>query len=167
MKCLERLHDVQKLTGCLAALSPFTSRLGEKALPLYGLMKKSNSFEWTLEAQAAFVELKALLSTQPVLAAPNNKEPLLSYIAATGQVASTVLTMEREEEGKTYKVQRPIYYISEVLTPSKKRYPHYQKLVYGIYLTANKVVHYFQDHKVSVVSDALLSKIMNNRDATS
>ena len=35
MKRPERIHDVQKLTGCLAALSRFISRLGEKALPLY------------------------------------------------------------------------------------------------------------------------------------
>ena len=48
--------------------------------------------------------LKTLLSTQPVLAAPISKEPLLLYIAATGQVVSTVLTVERKEEGKAYKV---------------------------------------------------------------
>ena len=92
-------------------------------------MKKSEKFEWTTEAQAAFQELKALLSTQPVLAASGSQEPLLLYIMATGQVVSTVLTVEREEQGKAYKVQRPVYYISEVLTPSKQRYPHYQKLV--------------------------------------
>ena len=63
MKRLVRVHDVQKLTGCLAALSRFISRLGEKALPLYRLMKKSDKFEWTPEADAAFPELKALLST--------------------------------------------------------------------------------------------------------
>ena len=97
MKCPVRVHDVQKLTGCLAAL-------GEKALPLYRLMKKSDKFEWTLEANVAFAELKALLSTQLVLAAPISKEPLLLYIAATGQVVSTVLTVEREEEGKAFKV---------------------------------------------------------------
>ena len=82
-------------------------------------MKKSDKFEWTPEADATFAGLKALLSTQPVLAPPISKEPLLLYIAATGQVVSTLLTVEREEEGKAYKVQRPVYYISEVLTPSK------------------------------------------------
>jgi hypothetical protein len=46
-------------------------------------MKKSDTFEWSTEAEAAFVELKALLSTQPVLAALHSKEPLLLYIAAT------------------------------------------------------------------------------------
>ena len=114
-------------------------------------MKKSDKFEWTPEDDPAFVELKALLSTQPMLAAPISKEPLLLYIAATGQVVSTVLTVEREEEGKTY--------ISVVLTPSKQRYPHYQKLVYGIYMTTKKVAHYFSDHSITVVSDAPLSEI--------
>ena len=90
---------------------------------------------------------------------------MLLYIAATGQVVSTVLTAEREEKGKAYKVQRPVYYVSEVLTPSKQRYPHYQKLVYGIYMNMKKVAHYFCDHSVSVVSDAPLSEILNNRDA--
>ena len=119
MKRLVRVHDIQKLTGCLPALSRFISRPGEKALPLYRLMKKSDKFEWKTKAEAAFEELKALLSIQPVLAAPISKGPLLLYIAAIGQVVSTVLTVEREEEGKAYKVQRPVYYISEVLTPSK------------------------------------------------
>ena len=105
MKRPVQVHDVQKLTGCLAALSRFISRLDEKALPLYRLMKKSDKFEWTEEANAVFAELKALLTTQPMLAAPISKEPLLLYIAATGQVVSAVLTVERVEEGKAYKVQ--------------------------------------------------------------
>ena len=63
MKRPVRVHDVQKLIGCLAALSRFISRLGEKALPRYRLMMKSDKFEWTPEADAAFAELKALLST--------------------------------------------------------------------------------------------------------
>ena len=73
MKRPVRVHDVQKLTGCLATLSRFISCLGEKALPVYRLMKKSDKFEWNDEAEAAFEELKALLSTQPVLAAPVSK----------------------------------------------------------------------------------------------
>ena len=77
MKRPVRVHDVQKLTGCLAALSRFISRLAEKALPLYRLMKKSDKFEWTPEADVGLAELKTLLSTQPVLTAPIRKEPLL------------------------------------------------------------------------------------------
>ena len=76
-----------------------------------------------------------------MLAAPISNEPFLIYIAATGQVVSTVLTVERGEEGKASKVQRPVYYLSEVLTSCKQRYPDYQKLIYGIYMTTKKVAH--------------------------
>jgi hypothetical protein len=56
------------------------------------------------------------------LVAPKEKEPLLLYIAAAPQVVSTVLVVEREEEGKLHRVQRPVYFVSEVLSPSKQRY---------------------------------------------
>jgi len=44
---------VQKVTGCLAALSRFISRLGEKALPLYRILKKAERFSWTSKAEEA------------------------------------------------------------------------------------------------------------------
>jgi hypothetical protein len=53
-----KLKDIQKFTGCLASLSRFVSRLGEKALPLYQLLKKTDKFVWTPEADAAFRDLK-------------------------------------------------------------------------------------------------------------
>jgi dsDNA-binding SOS-regulon protein len=100
-----KLHDVQKLVGRVAALSRFVARLGEKALPFYALMKKSDDkFEWTEEADVAFAQLKKVLSTPPVLVAPNEKESLLLYIAATHQVVSTVLVVERSKEGKVHGV---------------------------------------------------------------
>jgi hypothetical protein len=100
--------------------------LGEKALPFYALMKKiDDKFEWTEEADVAFTQLKKGLSTPPVLVAPNGKEPLLLYIATTHQVVSTILVVKRREEGKVHGVQRPVYFISEVLSPTKQRYPHY------------------------------------------
>jgi hypothetical protein len=50
-----KLHEVQQLAGRVAALSRFIARLGEKALPFYALMKKSDKkFEWTEEADAVF-----------------------------------------------------------------------------------------------------------------
>jgi hypothetical protein len=91
-------------------------------------MKKSDKkIEWTEEADAAFSQLKKVLSTPPVLVAPKEREPLLLYIAATHQVVNTVLVVEQREEGKAHGVQRPVYFLSEVLLPSKQHYPHYKK----------------------------------------
>jgi dsDNA-binding SOS-regulon protein len=94
--------------------------LGEKAPPFYALMKKSDDkFKWTEEADVAFTQLKKVLSTPPVLVRPNEKEPLLLYIAASHQVVSTVLVVERSEERKDHGVQRPVYFVSKVLSPTK------------------------------------------------
>ena len=83
MKLPEKLRDVQRFTGCFASLSRIISRLGEKAMPLYQLMKKSDHFRWTPQADAAFHDLKKMLSSAPILASPLPKEPMLLYIAAT------------------------------------------------------------------------------------
>ena len=88
----------RSLAGRLAALSRFISRLGEKALPFYKLLKKTDKFEWTQEAKAAFADLKKTLLSKHVLATPAEKEPLFLYLAATNQVVSTVLVVERPEE---------------------------------------------------------------------
>jgi hypothetical protein len=71
------LKYVQRLTGCMAAVSRFISRLGEKALPLYKLMKKSDEFVWTDEADTTLKDLKRVLSTSPVLSAPEDQKPML------------------------------------------------------------------------------------------
>ena len=92
------LKQIQNLTGCVAALSHFISRLGEKALPLYRLLRHTKHFEWTDAATAGLEEIKAILATNPVLAAPNTGEPMILYIAATYQVVSAVLVVERETD---------------------------------------------------------------------
>jgi hypothetical protein len=105
--------------------------------------------------------LKKVLSTPPVLVAPKEKEPLLLYIIATHQVVSTVLVVERSE-GKAHGVQMLVYFISEVLSPTKQRYPHYQKLAYSVFTTARKLRQYFAVHSIIVVNEAPLSNILNN-----
>src|SRR4051812_37993624 len=166
MEVPSRLLDVQKFTGCLASISRFIGRLGEKALPLYQLMKKTNFFEWNHKADKAFLQLKRMLVTPPVLAAPTPKEPMLLYIAATSRVVSTVIVVERKEEGKALLVQRPVYYLSEVLSTSKQNYPHYQKMCYGVHFAAKKLKPYFQEHPITVVCTAPLAEIIGRRYAS-
>ena len=60
------VKDAQKLMGCLASLGRFLSHLGERGLPLYKLLKKSEHFEWTDEAQQALDRLKEQLTEPPI-----------------------------------------------------------------------------------------------------
>ena len=88
------LKHIQKLAGCVAALSRFISRLGENALPLYRLLRRTEHFMWTDAATAGLDEIKTLLASNPVLTAVTIGEPMLLYIAATHQVVSAVLVVE-------------------------------------------------------------------------
>jgi hypothetical protein len=63
-------------------------------MSLYKLMKKSDEIVWTDEADAALKDLKSVLSTAPVLAAPEDQEPMLLYMAATNRMVSIVIVVE-------------------------------------------------------------------------
>jgi hypothetical protein len=91
--------------GCITALSHFLSRLGERGVPLYKLLKKFDSFLWTDEAQKALHEIKALISKPLVLASLEPSEILLLYVAATTQVISAALVVEQEELEHVYKIE--------------------------------------------------------------
>jgi hypothetical protein len=64
------VKDVQKLKRSMAALNRFISRLGEKGLPFFKLLKKTGKFEWTEEAKEAFESLKIYLTSSPILTPP-------------------------------------------------------------------------------------------------
>jgi ribonuclease HI len=80
-------------------------------------------------------------------------------------VVSAVIVVERTEEGHALPVQRPVYYISEVLSDTKARYPEVQKLLYAVVLARRKLRHYFEAHPVTVVSSFPLGEIIRNPDA--
>jgi hypothetical protein len=58
-----------------------------------------------------------------------------------------------------------VYYVSEVLSETKARYPQIQKLLYAVVLTRCKLRHYFEAHPVTVVSSFSLGEIIHNLDA--
>jgi hypothetical protein len=107
----------------MATLIRFISWLDEKGLPFLKLLKAKETFKWSEEANTAFIELKQFLTSPLVLTAPKEGETLLLYIATTNRVVSTAIVIECEEVGLVYKVQRLVYFISEVLNESKTHYP--------------------------------------------
>jgi hypothetical protein len=176
MRPLAHIKDVQKLTGSLTALSRFISRLAERALPFFKLLRKSSPFSWIEEAEQAFQELKQHLVSLPILVAPEPGELLYLYIAAAAEAVSMVLVVERttqedqvtlegqEPEGSAgvRTIQRPVYYVSEVLHEAKTRYLDTHKLLYAVLVASRKLRHYFQAHRVVVVTSFPLRAILHS-----
>jgi hypothetical protein len=177
MRLPARVKDIQKLAGSLAALSRFISRLAERALPFFTLLRKSGPFAWTKEAEQAFQELKQHLTSLLILVAPEPGEPLYLYIAAAAEAVSMVLVAERATpEGQGSEnlepasgariVQKPVYYVSAVLHEAKTRYLETHKLLYAVLVASRKLRHYFQAHRVVVVTTFPLRAILHNSNAT-
>ena len=70
MKRLTCVKDIQKLTGYMAALSQFISRLSEKGLHFFKLLKASERFSWSEEADIAFKQLKLFLTKPLIMTMP-------------------------------------------------------------------------------------------------
>jgi hypothetical protein len=106
----------------MAALNRFISKLGERGLPFFKLLSIKRSSCGLQRLDQALAQLKDFLSKPPVLTAPRKNEQLLLYLAATTRVVSTAIIVERQEDDHAYPVQRPVYFVSEVLSESKARY---------------------------------------------
>jgi hypothetical protein len=151
---------VWQVVGCLAALSRFISRLDERGLPLYRLLKKTDRFTWTPKAQEALGELMALLTKAQILVPPTKREPFQLYVVATTQVVSAAVVVERQEEGHALKVECLIYFISKVLSNTKMRYPQIQKLLYAALIARRTLCHYFESHPIMIVSSFPLGEVI-------
>ena len=88
------VKEVQSLNGKVVALNRFVSRATDKSLPFSHTLKKS--FEWTDECQQAFEDLKAYLSSPPLLSPSKPGEKLFLYLAISPVVVSTALVREEE-----------------------------------------------------------------------
>ena len=149
--------EVQSHNGKVAALNRFVSRATDKCLPFFCTLKKS--FEWMAKCQHAFEDLKAYLSSPPLLSPSKDGEKLFLYLASF--LVSVSAALVREED----RVQKPIYYTSKALRGAEERYPPMEKLAFALVITARKLKLYFQAHTMIVLIDKPLQRAMSSPKA--
>jgi hypothetical protein len=154
----------QRLTGRLASLNRFISRSVERNLPFFEMLKSAEVFQWGPIQQKAFKELKQYLIQLTMLTPPLSGAPLLLYVAASHAAVSAAMVQERQD-GQTKK-QVPVYFVSVVLSPSKRNYTELEKVIYVVLMASRKLRHYFQSYHIIVPSSQPLKHIIRNREAT-
>jgi ribonuclease HI len=154
----------QQMAGRLASLNRFISRSVERNLPFFEILKSVEVFQWGPAQQKAFEELKQYLIDLTTLTPPSPGAPLLLYVAASHSAVSVALIQEKLD-GQVKK-QAPVYFISEVLSLSKKNYTKLEKVLYAVLMASRKIRHYFQAYHIIVPSSQPLKDIMRNREAT-
>ena len=157
MKPPQNVKEVQSLTGRVAALNRFVSKATDKCLPFFRVLKKA--FELTDDCQRAFQDLKAYLTTAPLLSPSVLGKELYLYLVVTPHAVSSALI---REEGR---VQKSVYYTSRALRGAERRYPQIEKLAFALITVSRKLRHYFQAHVINIITDHPLKKAMNKLEA--
>jgi hypothetical protein len=158
MEPLSTNKGAQRLAGRLASLNRFISRSAKRNLPFFEILKSAEVFQWGPAQQKAFEELKQHLIDLTTLTPPSLGAPLLLYVAASHSAVSATLVQEKLD-GQVKK-QAPVYFISEVLSLSKKNYTELEKVLYAVLMA------YFQAYRIIVPSSQPMKDIMRNREAT-
>jgi hypothetical protein len=150
------VKDVQKLTGRVATLNRFSPWAVERSLPFFQILRSSKNFQLSETQKQAFQELKDYLSNMTKLCPPEPRSPLLLYVSASNSAVSAVLVQEKEE-GKFKQI--PVYFASEALSVSKLFYSELEKIAYAVIMTARKLGHYFEGHRIRVITNQPLNDL--------
>jgi hypothetical protein len=100
-----------------------------------------------------------------ILSPPLTSELLFLYVAASKAAVSAALV--REVDGEKGKHQSPIYFVSEALSGSKLLYSELEKIAYTVVMATRKLRHYFEVHKVTMLTDQPLNDLFINKEASS
>ncbi|XP_024013954.1 uncharacterized protein LOC112088034 [Eutrema salsugineum] len=149
-ECFEQLnkHNMK--------LNPAKCRFAVTSGEFLGYLDKARSAEAHRKSRRAKQELKNYLASPPILAKPVEGEPLFLYIAVSATAVSGVLIREERSE------QKPIFYISQILTDAETRYPQIEKVALAVVVSARKLLPYFQSHSIFVLATLPLRSILHS-----
>jgi ribonuclease HI len=110
-------------------------------LPFFEVLKSAEVFQCGPTQQKAFEELKKNLIELTPLTPPSSGAPLPLYVAASHAAVSAALVQEKQD-GQAKK-QVPVYFVSEVLSPSKRNYIEVEKVLYAVLMASRELQQYF------------------------
>ncbi|GAU45421.1 hypothetical protein TSUD_182900 [Trifolium subterraneum] len=146
--------SIQTLNGMLTSMARFVAKSAQHALPLFKLLRKETTFEWTEECEGALQHLKRALSVPPVLTRLVEGEKLYLYLAVASEAISVVLIRETEQG------QKPVYFVSRALQGSELRYSQIEKIALAVIMAARKLRYYFLAHSIVIRTDQPVKQLL-------
>ena len=151
------LKSLRQFLGIASYYRRFTPQFSKVAEPLYALTRKNTPFVWSSSCEEAFVRLKELLTSPPVLAFPNFEQPFILETDASGLGLGAVLCQEQDDG-----TIRPIAYASRTLQKHERNYGISELEALAV-VWATKHFHvYLYGHKCKVLTDhSALKSLLN------
>jgi hypothetical protein len=105
--------QIRSFLGLVGYYRRFIPNFSKIAKPMTQLLEKEAKFKWSLQCEEAFLTLKRLLTTTPILAQPDIEKPFDVYCDASGMGLGGVLMQDG----------RAIVYASRQLRHHEEHYP--------------------------------------------
>ncbi|XP_059627692.1 uncharacterized protein LOC132270533 [Cornus florida] len=152
------IKEVQALTGRIAALSRFISKLSDRCKPFFDTIRGHGRQTWGDEQRQALTSLKEYMRNPPVLSAPEPNKKLFLYLGISSIVTSAVLI--RCKEGKQF----PVFYVSKTMSEPERRYSRAERMILSLVNAKRKLRHYFESHPIVVLTTFPLRMILHKPD---
>ncbi|KAI5750678.1 hypothetical protein M8J77_000323 [Diaphorina citri] len=143
----KNLKELRRFLGMCSWYRRFIPDFAGETAPLTKLMRKKQRWEWDEPQQAAFVKLKALLASPPILSRPDFSKPFTVQTDASFSGLGSCLT--QEIEGK----ECVIAYASRALTGAELNYTVTEKECLSVLFSVRKFRPYLEGYKFTVITD--------------
>ncbi|XP_038999487.1 uncharacterized protein LOC120125050, partial [Hibiscus syriacus] len=140
--------EVRGFLGRLNYIARFISQLTERCDPIFRLLRKNDSGEWSEDCREAFEAVKRYLSNTPILAPPIPGKPLILYLSVYDNSMGCVLG----QHDQTEKRERAIYYLSKKFTECEARYSPIEKLCCALVWATRRLRQYMLYHTTWLIS---------------
>ena len=141
------VKTVRQFLGHAGFYRRFIQDFSKISKPLYKLLEKDAKFEWDANCQQSFEELKAYLTTTPIVRAPNWQLPFEVMCDASDLAVGAVLG--QRVEGKPYMV----YYASKTLNEAQRNYTTTEKELLAVVYAMDKFRAYLIGSDIIIFTD--------------
>ena len=143
----QNVKEVRQFMGLCAYYRRFIHQFAKIARPLHQLTEKNRPFVWDNDCQRAFVELKRLLTSSPILAYPVVGSPYLLETDASAESLGSILSQVQDGE------ERVICYHSRTFTKAERNYCVTRRELLAIIDSVKHFRHYIYGSKCVVRTD--------------
>jgi len=137
------IKEVQKFLGLANYYRRFIKDFAKLAAPLHVLVRKEQKWKWEKKQERAFEKLKAVFTTEPVLAIPNIDREMRVETDASNYATRGVLSTKCED-GKW----RPVAFISKLLNTTEQNYKIHDKEMLAVIRCLEVWRHYLEGAKL-------------------
>jgi len=137
------IKEVQKFLDLVNYYRRFIKDFAKIATPLYILVRKKQKWKWEKEQEEVFRKLKAMFTTEPVLAIPDIDRKMRVEADASDYTTGGVLSTKYED-----RKWRPVAFISKLLNTTEQNYKIHDKEMLAVIRYLEVWRHYLEGAKL-------------------